>query len=230
MFNFIDQVINYNDAVYRNVIGIELDNNSPFSDLSDDPQDWKDAQMAIDFHNRFTATELQYNAIDWVFDRQKWEESRFTDGSFPVWYGSAELETSFYETAYHWRQFLADSPDLLKISGSEPLEITRTVFNTKCQTTLIDLRNKVKDHPFLTAKDSYQDTQSLGLKLSQQGIPGLITLSARCDGGQNLVIFNQRSLEALSHQGDYLYRLDISTPNIIEVYELENEKHVTTIK
>jgi hypothetical protein len=48
-----------------------------------------------------------FNAIGWPF--KHWQASRFSDGTFGVWYGCDTVETSVYETAYHWFSgFLTD--------------------------------------------------------------------------------------------------------------------------
>ena len=39
-----------------------------------------------------------------------WQATRFSDGSlYGVWYGSLDIETTVYETAWHWYQFVLDS-------------------------------------------------------------------------------------------------------------------------
>ena len=225
----IEKIANFDEQVLRNIIGLNLNLNA-FDDLSDDPLDWKEAGLAADFSNRFGLSELQYNAIDYVFDIRAWPKSRFGNGDFPVWYGSLELETSFYETTYHWLQFLKNSPGLIKKKSQKPICNIRTVFSVQCQSSLVDLREKTKEVPSLISKNNYQDTQRIGSKLAKEGFPGLIALSARITPGSNLAVFNKQVLKSPQHQGDYLYQVQPNNLLEVEIFDYQNKKQVGRVK
>ena len=53
MDNVIERVTNFDAPVLRNTIGLKLGFNL-FDDLSDDPLDWQEAELASDFTNRFS--------------------------------------------------------------------------------------------------------------------------------------------------------------------------------
>jgi hypothetical protein len=206
MAELIEKITTLDDAVLRNTVGLRL-NFHAFDDLSDDPEDWHEAEVAADFAHRFAASELQYNAIDYVFDQRAWPQTRFSDGTFAAWYGSLELETTFHETVYHWQRLLADTPTLIDRKADQPLSHIRTVFGVQCQSSLVELRHQAEAFPFLLSKQSYQETQKVGAKLSEEGFPGLLFLSARTDHGSNLAVFNKNVLRFPWHQGDYLYQM-----------------------
>ncbi len=210
MFNSIDRIISFDDSVLRNTPAIKL-NFNVFDDLSDDVTAWDVAKQATDLSNRFNNNELQYNAIDFVFMQSTWQPSRFGDGSFPVWYGALELATTFTETIFHWQQtILNDVAQLWRGKKfTKPLYTARTVFNANCQSTLVDLRGKESAVPALTQPSlyHYQDTQKIGSKLAKEGMPGLITPSARQVLGNNVAIFNKAVLKSPSHAGDFLYEI-----------------------
>jgi hypothetical protein len=47
-----------------------------------------------------------------------WRASRFSDGNYGVWYGSDTVETTVYESAYHWyRGVLANADFDLDAAG-----------------------------------------------------------------------------------------------------------------
>jgi len=95
----IDKIVGFDDLVLRNTIGLNPHRND-FDDLSEESSDWEVAETAVDFTERFTATELQYNVIDFVFEQRNWPKSRFSDGTFATWYGSIELETTFHSPRF----------------------------------------------------------------------------------------------------------------------------------
>lgn len=228
MSEMLEKIIGFDEVSFRNTVGIDLDYNC-FDDLSDDPKDWAEAAQATDFSNRFSISDLQYNAIDYVFCQKKWHRSRFGNGSFPVWYGSMELVSTFHETAYHWRCFINDATEILSVAKGEPILHARTVFNVTCQSTLVDLREKATNFPFLISKKGGKDAQSLGAKLSGEGFPGLVSQSARYNKGTNLVIFRKEALSSPSYQGDYLYQLDPMKAGVVEVLDYKTKKTVATV-
>ena len=207
MLNVLNSISAFNDRLYRNTIGLKLGFN-PFDDLSDNPEDWEEAENAVHYVQRFNSSDLQHNAIDYVFSLRTWEPSRFSDGSFPVWYGSVDLNTTFYETAYHWKKFLFDVPDLLKNSNEKEIKQVRTVFNVSCQALAIDLREKACDYPFLVDSENYDKTQRLGMVVHENGIPALLTKSVRHEDGVNLAIFQKNVLKNPSFFDDYVYTIN----------------------
>lgn len=228
MDEVIEKVVGYDGKILRNTV-IASSKFNVFDDLSDDPSDWAVAKVATDFAYRFSATKLQYNAIDYVFDQSTWAKSRFCDGTFPVWYGSKELKTTFYETVYHWKQFILDSPELLETSKNETIYTMRTVFSAVCESTLIDLRDKAEAFPYLISKDNYENTQNLGVKLAEDGFPGLITYSARLNGGVNFAVFNKSVLKSPGLEGDYLYQIIPGSFNRISIFTLQEKKKVCVV-
>lgn len=201
-----DKLATIAEPAYRNTPGIG-DTPQAFDDLSDHPADW-DLAKAISTNHHLPPSVLHYHAIDYVFELTKWNKTRFGDGSFPIWYGSLDITTTFYETVYHWRKFLSKTPDLFQAAEDRPIETIRNIYTASCRATLIDLRNKAAQHPALVDQDNYDKTQLLGAKLAQDGFPGLVTQSARYKAGNNLVIFNRQVLSTPCYNGRYTYTLE----------------------
>ncbi|MEO8837189.1 MAG: RES family NAD+ phosphorylase [Herbaspirillum sp.] len=201
----------------RNIVSIGASQDL-FDDLSDDHADWLLAQRVEDqvkpltFQSRTPVIHRPFedaawwNAIDWPF--KHWQTSRFSDGTFGVWYGCDTVETSVHETVYHWYH------GLLQDAGfeTEPVSMERKVYQVVCDAALLDLRPVVQStrstHADLMHKTDYQYAQSVGLRLHQEGHPGLVTKSVRCAGGDNFVVFNPAVLSNPRQCCQLNYHLD----------------------
>src|ERR1700739_4433880 len=206
--DFFSANFDFHGDLVRNIPGIRHSQNL-FDDLSSDPADWQIAIAAEGSERIPTAAALITRPFDYgtvisyTFDSARWQATRFSDGtSYGVWYGSMELETTVYETAWHWYRFVADS------FGSEDRAITteRRVFDVRCDALLVDLRGKQALHPELLSRASYAFTHEVGRYVQRQGLNGLITHSARCDG-PNGVVFQPERLSNVRDRLFLTYRL-----------------------
>jgi hypothetical protein len=205
--------------VFRNIVSIKQSQDL-FDDLSQDPQDWLMAQ-AIEAEikppsyvsdqpviNRPFEDAIFFNSIVWPF--RHWSRSRFSDGTFGVWYGSHELETTVYETAYHWYH------GFIKDAGfeNEAVVLERKVYEVQCHAALLNFCARVKDEPALIHPSDYNHTQAIGKKIYHEGHPGLLTYSARHEIGVNQVIFNSQVLSKPKPVGYLIYRLENQQINV----------------
>ena len=128
------------------------------------------------------------DAINYPF--RHWMRSRYSDGTFGVWYGADSIETSIHETVHHWRY------GLLRDAGfnQSGIVIERKIYHVRCDATLIDLRKKVATFPALISPDDYSLTHQVGARLHREGHPGLITKSARFPAGDVGAILNPKVL------------------------------------
>ena len=199
--------------VIRNIVSIGSSQDL-FDDLSNSPQEWTLAQQVEDevkpppyqsrtpvIHRPFEDAQW-FNAIGWPF--KHWQASRFSDGSFGVWYGSDSAQTSVYETAYHWFS------GLLSDAGFEKEKVTaeRKLYEVTCDAALVDLRPLTAKHSGLIHKTDYSYTHSVGARLHREGHPGLVTASVRDSAGQNFVILNPDILSNPRHYCQLTYRLE----------------------
>jgi hypothetical protein len=165
--------------LYRNIVSIRGDQDL-FDDLSDAPADWQIAQTI-----ELAYKPAQYQSHQPIIDRP------FSRGEYGVWYGSADLNTTIYETVYHWRRgFLADCG----FDSLEGVSIERRVHLVHCTGALLNLLPKVEEWPQLRA-DDYSHCQDFGQRIHREGHPGLWTCSARCEG-TNAAVFTPRILSA----------------------------------
>lgn len=204
--------------IARNIKSIRVTQDL-FDDLSDDPADWDVAQQhelatkpptyesSVPVIDRPFAESAWFNAIEFPF--KHWAASRFSDGSYGIWYGSDSVETTVHETVHHWRNgFLADAGyDQLVIRGErEHITGERKVYWVRCDAALVDLRSKITAYPDLVHPGSHHFTQAIGARLNREGHPGLVNRSARCDG-DNYGVLNKTVLSKPHACCSLTYRL-----------------------
>ncbi len=204
--------------LYRNIVSLRVSENL-FDDLSARPEDW---QAAIDLELQAKpATYISHTPVihrpfeeaAWVeaigFPFRRWTSSRFSDGSFGVWYGADSVETTIYETVHHWRHGLLDDAGFI-----EPgIRIERRVHLVRCDAALIDLRNAASKYPMLVDKENYTLTHQVGGRLHHEGHPGLVTISARCEG----VVYAILNSAVLTNPRPHCYLSYITTENGVDV-------------
>ena len=205
----------------RNIVSLNESEN-PFDDLSSNTEEWFLARQVEsdarpqpyqshtpEIHRSFEDA-LWFKAINWPFKNR--QASRFSDGSFGIWYGSDTLETSVHESAYHWvRGLLCDA-------GFEHEEVTieRTLYSVACDAVLLDFRSVAANYPNLLHKTDYTFTHSIGARIHQEGHPGLLTSSVRHQGGVNYAILNPNILSNPRQQSQLSYRLHGQTITVEE--------------
>lgn len=108
------------------------------------------------------------------------QPSRFSDGSFGVYYAGLSQETAVLETVYHREQFL-------RATQEAACELTMRVYTGKIIKPLHDLR-PAKFRKFHALND-YTVTQKLGRTLKKINAWGIVYPSARAPGGQCIAIF-----------------------------------------
>lgn len=202
----------FHDDVLRNIKTVRSSQDL-YDDLSDDPRDWQaaiTAELTVkpdysdpDIIRRPFEESDHFNAIGFPFEH--WNVSRYSDGRYGVWYGGDTLETTIHETVYHWRRFLAAAEGF----ATHDREIVgeRRVFRVRCDAALLDFRPRVADFPALIAPDDYHYTHEVGRRVKREGHPGILSKSARCDGGQ-FAVFRADVLSDPRNCCDLTYRID----------------------
>lgn len=214
MTGLFSQVDDFDGDLFRNIVSLRKSEDL-FDDLSGGDPDL--SVVAIEAESRvkreIPAGLIQRGfhytcAINYPFETEPFMASRYSDGSFGVWYGSLEMETTIFETAHHTKI------DIMNIQGVDEIVVReRAVYLVYCRALLIDLRGKEKAHPELLA-GTYADTQRIGRRVRDEGHPGLLTPSARCSGS-NAVVFKPAVL-ANPRVNHYLtYSFDPSTQKLI---------------
>ncbi|HEU4621192.1 MAG TPA: RES family NAD+ phosphorylase, partial [Burkholderiaceae bacterium] len=167
-----------------NIKGIRVSQDL-FDDLSDDPNDWSlaiaaEASTRLPTESPLITRPFDYGTvISYSFEVAHWQATRFSNGTrYGVWYGALDVETTVYETVYHWRRFVLDS--YAKVDREIVGE--RRVFNVRCDALLLDFRGRERAYPKLIDRNDYTFAQRVGAYVAEQGLNGLVVRSARCDG------------------------------------------------
>ena len=189
MEGLFSSLVDLDEDVYRNIVSLRVTEDL-FDDLA--PGDPEAQAVAIAAEMRvkqnippdLISRGFHYTcAIGYPFETQPFMATRYGDGRYGVWYGSLQFRTTIYETAFHTKI------DILNIEGiDETVVRERAVYLVHCRALMIDLRGKHKIFPALI-DDSYTGTQRIGQRVQEEGHPGLLAPSARCEG-DNVVVFN----------------------------------------
>ena len=209
------EVEDFHGDLVRNIKGIRQSQNL-FDDLSADPADHAAAVLAesatrIPTPAAMITRPFDYGTvITYPFLPQNWQATRFSDGlAYGVWYGSLELETTVYESAWHWHRFVLDS------FPKENREITgdRRVLDVRCDAILLDLRGRDRRAPGLLDRRDYRYAQGLGRYLKAQSQNGLLVRSARAHG-DNAALLRPEVLSKVREKCFLTYRMN---PRVDEI-------------
>ena len=202
----LDTNVEFDDDVFRNIVSLRTSVNL-FDDLTDDQAE-QDAGNRAEMRVRqpvptgVIARGFAYStAIEYPFKADNLAQSRYSDGSFPAWYGALDATTAVHETAWHALQQVRQTPDVREVIHRE-----RAVWRVRAAGVFLDLRHKLADMPALVG-EGYADTQALGKRLAATH-PGLVAPSARCAHGACLVAFVERVLRDPRLSYYLTYRID----------------------
>ena len=136
--------------------------------------------------------------------------SRFTDGSFGVFYAGRTLDTSIAETKHHREAFLR--------ATSEPrIELDMRVYAVDLDAVLHDIRGMKDTMAEVYDPSSYAASQALAIEIRTSGSSGLAYDSVRNPDGECVAIFKPRVLSNCRQERHLTYVWDGSS--ISTVYE-----------
>lgn len=113
--------------------------------------------------------------------------SRFSDGSWGVYYAADSLDTAVAEVSHHRGQFLARTAEAA-------IDIDLRWLHADLMDKLHDLRGQGASIPGVYDPDLYGESQDLGRTLRSQGSPGIVYDSVRRPLGQCAAVFKPRAL------------------------------------
>jgi hypothetical protein len=134
--------------------------------------------------------------------------SRFTDGSFGVFYAGRTLETAIAETKYHREAFLR--------ATSEPrIELDMRVYAVDLDAVLHDIRGMRDTMLGIYDQSSYTASQALAIEIRNSGSSGVAYDSVRKPGGECVAIFKPRVLSNCRQERHLTYVWDGSSISIV---------------
>ncbi|MES1926241.1 RES family NAD+ phosphorylase [Salinisphaera sp. T31B1] len=113
--------------------------------------------------------------------------SRFSDGTYGVFYAAASQATAVRETVYHRERFMADS-------AQPPMTLEMRVYHVDVAGDLRDLRGQPAAAAPLLAADNYRAAQAFGGAERAAGGNGIVYPSVRDIAGECVAVFRPRVL------------------------------------
>jgi hypothetical protein len=126
--------------------------------------------------------------------------SRFSDGTYGVYYAARELATAVAETAYHIGRFFQATAEP---RGTE-MQL-RVLVSTRVDGAFHDVR---RGFPELHAPEDYAPSQSFAKALRGRGSSGLVYLSVRHKGRPCLAVFRPKSIPRPRQGAHLAYHFD----------------------
>jgi hypothetical protein len=136
--------------------------------------------------------------------------SRFTDGSYGVFYAGRTIETAIEETKHHRAIFLE--------ATIEPAqELDMRVYAVDLAAELHDIRGRAQSHDRLYDPAHYAASQEFARELREAGSNGIAYDSVRHPGGECVAVFRPRLLSNCRQERHLCYVWDGA--GIATVYE-----------
>lgn len=136
--------------------------------------------------------------------------SRFTDGSYGVFYTSPNIETAIAETKYHRERFM-------RATNEEPIHLDMRVYLTDLEAELHDIRGQQSSNALVYHSESYAASQHLARTLRDAGSNGIVYSSVRRKDSECAAIFRPRVLSNCRQERHLSYVWDGA--QIRDVYE-----------
>jgi hypothetical protein len=125
------------------------------------------------------------------------EGSRFSDGSYGVYYCAHELDTALAEVRYHQARFL-------RRTNEGPLRLELRLYLADLDARLIDVRKLAECH----RPDDYAPSQNVGVAQRREGRDGILYRSVRHSDGTCAAVFRPRLLSRCRQSRHYAFHFD----------------------
>lgn len=125
------------------------------------------------------------------------EGSRFSDGTFGVYYCARELDTALAEVRYHQARFL-------RRTAESPMQVQMRLYLADIDARLADARKLAACH----RPDDYAPSQTVGVALRAAGRDGVLYRSVRHAGGTCAAVFRPRLISHCRQSKHYALHFD----------------------
>jgi hypothetical protein len=127
--------------------------------------------------------------------------SRFSDGTYGVFYAARERATAVAETRHHHARFLA-------ATGEGPMHLPMRLYTVAVDARLHDLRPPGQVDEAVYHPDDYGASRGLGAQLLALGSAGVVYRSVRHAEGACVGLFSPRGASRCLHAAFLLYAWD----------------------
>jgi hypothetical protein len=124
--------------------------------------------------------------------------SRFSDGSYGVFYCARKRDTAIAETRYHAARFMA-------ATAEPPMRLQMRLYTVEAQGKVADLREASRAEPRIVDPDDYGYAQGIGRQLRADGALGVLYPSVRHPAGVCLAAFRTTLLKNCLHAAHLEY-------------------------
>lgn len=129
------------------------------------------------------------------------EGTRFSDGSYGVYYAALDLNTAIAETVYHREKFMARTHE-------PPIDLTMRVYGADLDAELHNVRGQMEAMPEIYHRTDYTAAQALGKQIRSEGAWGIVYDSLRQTGGECVGIFRPKALSNCRQSKHLAYSWD----------------------
>jgi RES domain-containing protein len=140
------------------------------------------------------------------------EGSRFSDGSFGVYYCAQDLDTALAEVRHHQARFL-------RRTSEGPMQVQMRLYLADIDARLVDVRDAADCH----RPDDYGPSQKLGVALREAGRDGVLYRSVRHAGGTCAALFRPCLISRCRQSKHYALHFD--GRDIVAIDELKGVWH-----
>jgi len=134
--------------------------------------------------------------------------SRFSNGSYGVFYCAQSRDTAIAETRYHTGQFLA-------ATQQPPMRQQMRLYTVIAQGDVVDLRADASLDASVLSPNDYVAGQALGRAAREAGAPGIVYPSVRDPDGECLAAFRTTLLRDCHHAAYLEYNWNGSAVDIV---------------
>ena len=138
------------------------------------------------------------------------EGSRFSDGTYGVFYAANGLDTASAETKHHRERFM-------RATAQPRMELDMRVYLVDLAGDLHDLRGRKRTNPLVYLDEKYAVGQNLAGRLRDDRSDGIVYDSVRHEGGECAAVFLPRLLSNCRQERHLCYVWD--GERIATVYE-----------
>ena len=137
--------------------------------------------------------------------------SRFSDGSYGVFYCARKRDTAIAETRHHATLFM-------QATREPPMRLQMRLYSMDAHGKVADLRKAAQTDPRTVDPDDYSYPQRIGQQLRAEGARGIVYPSVRHSSGVCLAAFSTRLLSNCVHAAYLEY--DWNGQSIDKVFEI----------
>lgn len=127
--------------------------------------------------------------------------SRFSDGSFGVFYAARDRDTAVAETSHHHARFLAATRE-------SAMHLPMRLYHVDIDAKLHDLRPAGAADAAVFDGERYNASRALGIRLRSEGSAGVVWKSVRHPRGQCVGLFSPKGASNCVHAAYLLYAWD----------------------